>query len=411
MAAIDYWGTSERHGGLPFIRPAVSHSAMSWAAMSAQEKGDLCRKTEGEVDAWRKDRREGDPIKPPRCTVRKYFEQQGLSGTDMLLYTKIPYMINNGVNIVYETTFQNKDTIEFICKQIVQQTDNCKSFQYIIMLGFPIVNIGKLQQRIWDREKKSFCLSCPEQCPPDAADGERERDHCNRGLQGIQFTDLSASMTESYTNLKDIIYQCARTKQDGRGGAWGCKGVGIDLLYIYDNNDEGRLVSAIRLSRRSYKIISGNKHTAHPIGPKNFASVLAKIDECLSCIRAVSESYGLLLKRCESNKNRGDDDPCKKNPLANFNTLSEPINAEAGPEDEKEARGREASPDPNAFADSQDSIYGEEDEEDAATDIQRVYSRFAARKKKKTAETNPGGGGGRRTRKYRKKSKRRTRRR
>ena len=198
--------------------------------------------------------------------ARIWADKKGYTGTDIILYIKLLYMIQNGVNIVYETTFQKYEMLQYTFEQVASLTNNCETYQYIIMLGFPIVNILTLQHRILNRYIK----------------GCSEDETCEyRGLQGIDFTSLACQMHLSYENLIAYIETCGHSKS-------ACNGVGIDLLYIFNNNMNNKpeeLWNAIRLNERSYSI-RGQQHKNKGVEPNNptIKDIIDQLNANLKCI-------------------------------------------------------------------------------------------------------------------------------
>jgi len=231
-------------------------------------------------------------VDSPRNLTRAWADGEGYRGTDIMLYTKLLYMIQNGVNIVYETTFQKPETLYYIFQQISLLTNNCEDYQYIIMLGFPIVNILTLQQRILHRFMKTRNDDCSEK-----SKGKSEY----RGLQGIDFQSLACQMQLSYENLITYINECGRQSADKD-----CHGIGIDILYIYNNNKDNapeELWDTVRLSRRSYSI-RGYQDKATNNTPKNpdLSIIIEQLEASLRCIRLAYRGQASLLR----DQNRSD---------------------------------------------------------------------------------------------------------
>jgi len=229
-------------------------------------------------------------VDSPRNLTRAWADGEGYLGTDIMFYTKLLYMIQNGVNIVYETTFQKPETLHYIFQQISTLTNNCEDYQYIIMLGFPIVNILTLQNRILNRFIKTRGQRC----------SAKSTSICEyRGLQGINFQSLACQMRISYNNLIAYIEECGGLPQAKDVPAKECPGIGIDLLYIYNNNKDNapeELWDAIRLSQRSYSIRGYTDKAAGTI-PKNktLDMIIEQLKTSLQCIPLAYRGLASLL--------------------------------------------------------------------------------------------------------------------
>ena len=70
---------------------------------------------------------------------------------DIYLYFQVCIAFYLGLNINYETTLKSPDSIKFLTEAAGIFTNGCNRFDYVFILGFPIVELNQLEQRIKDR--------------------------------------------------------------------------------------------------------------------------------------------------------------------------------------------------------------------------------------------------------------------
>ena len=70
---------------------------------------------------------------------------------DTYLYFQVCIAFYLGLNINYETTLKNPESIKFLTKAAGIFTNGCKRFDYVFILGFPIVELNQLEQRTRNR--------------------------------------------------------------------------------------------------------------------------------------------------------------------------------------------------------------------------------------------------------------------
>jgi len=70
---------------------------------------------------------------------------------DIYLYFQVCIAFHLGLNINYETTLKSPDSIKFLTEAAGIFTNGCNRFDYVFILGFPIVELNQLEQRIKDR--------------------------------------------------------------------------------------------------------------------------------------------------------------------------------------------------------------------------------------------------------------------
>ena len=54
---------------------------------------------------------------------------------DVLVYLLTAFSILFGFNFTYETTFDKTDSLKFILDNCTELTNNCETYNYIILLG------------------------------------------------------------------------------------------------------------------------------------------------------------------------------------------------------------------------------------------------------------------------------------
>ena len=133
---------------------------------------------------------------------------------DIYLYFQVCIAFYLGLNINYETTLKSPDSIKFLTEAAGIFTNGCNRFDYVFILGFPIVELNQLEQRIKDRFN-------------------------NRGNK-VEFLDmlidykLLDDMEKSYKFIAGIIENCTGTEKArticGENGK-----IGIDYLALFDN--------------------------------------------------------------------------------------------------------------------------------------------------------------------------------
>jgi len=192
---------------------------------------------------------------------------------DTYLYFQVCIAFHLGLNINYETTLRSTQSIKFLAKIADIFTDHCDKYNYIIILGFPIVPYNELESRIKTRFD-------------------------NRTEENIEFIDpiigcnLLDSMHRSYLTVAGLIENCTGP------GNWRetrpCEDIGIDYLILFDNskneNKVQKLYDTIPISSRSYILLSEsyqNQATALQTPQKKM--LIAVLMNNLNCLERAVE--------------------------------------------------------------------------------------------------------------------------
>lgn len=175
---------------------------------------------------------------------------------DTYLYFQVCIAFYLGLNINYETTLKSPDSIKFLTKAAGIFTNGCNRFDYVFILGFPIVELNQLEQRIKNRFN-------------------------NRGNK-VEFLDmlidnkLLDDMEKSYKFIAGIIENCTG-RVDVRTICGKNGKIGIDYLALFDNTktcvyDEQKAVAmscdpeimpqldVLPISERSYILLKGGRY-------------------------------------------------------------------------------------------------------------------------------------------------------
>ena len=308
---------------------------------------------------------------------------------DTYLYIQVCLSIYLGKNINYETTLKTPKSIEFLAAVVNLFSFKCTRYNYIIILGFPIVPHNQLATRI----KKRF----------DDRSDFNESDSLK--TSDIQFIDpilgcqLVDSLRSAYLTIAGIIQRCtgiADVRTEGN-----CKDIGIDYLILYNNSDDvdkvQKLYDAIPISKRSYTLLSQSyRDSASALQTKQKNTIIKLLMNNLNCLERVQKSDDEEKKCCPSNR---DDDTM-------------PICAPLSQSSDKMCGSME-------FADIDKDILTI----DYNNDFERLMSRVSEsaiqqeEQDKNLADQGiqhgkpgPGGGGRRKTRRKKRKRKRQTRR-
>jgi len=200
------------------------------------------------------EKRQGDVFEIPPKSV---FDKEPIA-YDTYLYFQVCIAFYLGLNINYETTLKNPESIKFLTKAAGIFTNGCKRFDYVFILGFPIVELNQLEQRIQYRFD-------------------------NRG-EKIEFLDmlidnkLLDNMEKSYKFIAGIIENCTG-RVDVRTICGKNGKIGIDYLALFDNTKKcvyeekrGETVAmscdpekmpkldVLPISERSYILLKGGRY-------------------------------------------------------------------------------------------------------------------------------------------------------
>ena len=203
--------------------------------------------------------------------------------------------IMKGFNITYETTFKTTESVEFLFKATKQFTNDCEKFNYIFILGLPLVPFPVLKKRIINRFIQN-----------------KEKGRKGIGLPNFNNCSIQKALHNSYLNIVSLIDNCTQ-KEDGE---WPCKDIGIDLFVLYDNstneNKIARYFDAIPITKRSHVLsMRGDESKqATELQIKSRRKFVALLMKNLSCL----ESNAICLESTESKQ-------CASSKCLNTNTL------------------------------------------------------------------------------------------
>ena len=148
---------------------------------------------------------------------------------DIMLYIITTLSVLFGFNFTYETTLTSMDSLSFLFETCTELTNKCNDYNYIFVMGFPLVNFENLIQRIIER----YLV------------WHNNRNICSVGLPMIDIATYFKKITSTYLNVASFIYHCNFPDE--------CNGVTLDYLYLFDNNGEIPTDSydMVRLSKRA----------------------------------------------------------------------------------------------------------------------------------------------------------------
>lgn len=156
-----------------------------------------------------------------------------------LLYIKTGLCFIFGFNITYESTLKSTSSMNYLFELANVLTDGCKSYNYMFLLGYSIVDYDTLLNRILNRYKKWADLP-----------KERRQGLCSVGFPNLLGSKFKDELMKSYLTIASIIWFCI-----GPGNT--CPGIGIDRILIYDNTGElpKKFSYTISTSDRSRKLV------------------------------------------------------------------------------------------------------------------------------------------------------------
>ena len=144
--------------------------------------------------------------------------------TSIKVYNNLRDNIEAGRNIIYEATGEGWDTIRKIFQTLVYATNNCKKFKYIVLASINLINTPLTRKRIIQRfkaDKKAY--------------DERGRQMPVPRIPYIQHDVIQQRNQAIYSQMQKLVNLCMR-KEGGESDKIGqCVGVGIDLLFVFDN--------------------------------------------------------------------------------------------------------------------------------------------------------------------------------
>jgi len=232
---------------------------------------------------------------------------------DTYLYIQICLSVYWGKNINYETTLKTPKSIEFLAAAVNIFSFNCTRYNYIIILGFPIVPHNQLATRIKDRFNTRANST-----------GTRLAKNLQEyalSINDIQFIDpalgcqLVDSLRSAYLTIAGIIQKCTGNRTNVIDEDQ-CKHIGIDYLILYDNSERidkvQKLYDAIPISQRSYTLLSQSyRNSASNIQEPQKNTIIEILMNNLNCLERVQSSEEKSEEKNEEKKccssNRDDD--------------------------------------------------------------------------------------------------------
>ena len=203
--------------------------------------------------------------------MSKFLEQDGEINSTEFLYIKTGLSIMYGFNITYETTLKSLASLEYLFELSSILTDQCQHFNYIFLLGFPIVAFNSLEERIMERY-----LSWAHK------EDRIRRQICSVGIPDLTRKKFHNNMKNAYFTLASLIWFCT-----GAGALESCPGIGIDYLFIFDNT--GALPKQynymIPISKRSYQIAPVGLHQQPLIRKQTKKWLVTVLMRSLNCIK------------------------------------------------------------------------------------------------------------------------------
>jgi len=199
---------------------------------------------------------------------------------DTYLYFQVCIAFYLGLNINYETTLKNPESIKFLTKAAGIFTEGCVKFDYVFILGFPIVELSQLEQRIKDRfDNRKGQIEFLDMLPDK--EGSISVDADEKAAVAVTATTdnkLLDNMKQSYILIAGIIENCTGTA--GMRTICGENGkIGIDYLALFDNTkkciyNESKTETTVEqckvntmpkldvlpISERSYVLLKGGQY-------------------------------------------------------------------------------------------------------------------------------------------------------
>ena len=182
----------------------------------------------------------------------------------LLIITCLSFTL--GLNLTYETTFKNTNSTSFLFKASQIFTNDCNDFNYIFILGLPIVKYSDLKNRIMSRFINNIKKNIPD-----------------IGLPDFNKCTVEKGLENCYLNIASLIDNCTGINKGD------CYDIGIDFLVIYDNSENADKVAkffdAVPISKRSL-ILAKRGQTAHAtqLQIKSRRAFIALLMRNLNCL-------------------------------------------------------------------------------------------------------------------------------
>ena len=205
---------------------------------------------------------------------------------DILLYLITTLSVLFGMNFTYETTLNKTDSLQFLFETCTFLTNKCNNYNYIFLLGFPIVNFENLVKRIIERYLT----------------WHNNRNICSVGLPLFDLKNYFIKMSTAYLNITSYIYYCKSNEL--------CNGVGLDYIFLFDNNGEipDDSYDMIRISQRALIITpetAKDKRMANSY-KKTIIAILMRALGCFKNSIVYFQSEGKITN-CGDNECKDDD--------------------------------------------------------------------------------------------------------
>ena len=171
-----------------------------------------------EAHSWAPGTVEAPPIEPASTPIEP---------TAFKVWKNLRDNIEKGQNIIYEATGEGWSTIKRIFETLVHATNNCKKFKYIVLASINLIDIRQNRERIMRRfiaDKEKY----------DERGGELPVPR----IPYIAHKSVLGCHQAIYRTMKRLVNLCMEKKGGGYGQLGQCVGVGIDLLFVFDNRGE-----------------------------------------------------------------------------------------------------------------------------------------------------------------------------
>jgi len=182
----------------------------------------------------------------------------------LLIITCLSFSL--GLNLTYETTFKNTNSTSFLFKASQLFTNDCNNFNYIFILGLPIVKYTDLKNRIITRFISNVKNNIPD-----------------IGLPDFNNCIVEKGLENCYINIASLIDNCT-------GGNKGeCYDIGVDFLVIYDNSENpdkvAKFFDAVPISKRSLILAKrGESAQASQLQIKSRRAFISLLMRNLNCL-------------------------------------------------------------------------------------------------------------------------------
>ena len=212
-----------------------------------------------------------------------------------LLYIKTALCMINGYNITYETSLKNTGSLHFLFQVSELATEKCTNFNYIFLMGFPIVTFQTLQNRIINRYinwAKTGHTGFRKPC-------------VTVGLSTLgKKSKFITNMQTTYLILTSLLWFCTGRDVGGAddpGRSLCPPGIGIDFLLIFDNTKDIENTKKakqniankkeyiyIPISKRSYKIGVTKFAIRQNIKTNTKKALIALLMRNLNCLKGIN---------------------------------------------------------------------------------------------------------------------------